>query len=436
MLQCTILLVSNLLLGDHHRSRRCGLALCLADHLSTVVRGVTGMVLVLRAAVCCLLVLLCSCTALPDSGPDSKAIVTHAAAVVPAADSTSSLPYALVDISEAVVDAAGEWAEPSLAGSFGTGGKQSAEIRLGVGDVVQVTVFESQSGGLFVPVDAGSRPGNYVTFPPQSIDHRGQINVPYAGTLKVAGRQVSEIQRDIEARLKNRAIEPQAVVSIVSQVASEVAVMGDVNSSGKLPVNAAGDRLLDVISKAGGIKYPGYETLVTLQRKGRKATVPFDLLVKEPRENIYVAPGDVVYVSRDQATFLAYGATGRNGKFDFAAEKLSLAEAVSRAEGLLDDRADPRSVFLYRLEGRRALEAYGIDLARFGTKAQRIPTIYRLNLRAAPGFFLAQNFGMKDKDVIYISNSDATELLKFLYVIRAVPDTANAFISPSTVIVN
>lgn len=390
-------------------------------------RGTTGMCFALRSAGYLLLLSLCSCAALPASGPDRTAILNNAAAVVPAADTESPLPYALVDISEAVVEAAVEWSETSLAGSFGTGSKPSTEIRLGVGDVVQVTVFESQSGGLFVPVDAGSRPGNFVTFPPQSVDHEGRISVPYAGAIKVAGRPVASIQHDIEKRLKNRAIEPQAVVSIVSQVASEVSVMGDVNSSNKLQVNAAGDRLLDVISKAGGIKYPGYETMVTLQRRGRKVTVPFDLLVRQPRENIYVSPGDVVYVSREQATFLAYGASGRNGKFDFAAEKLSLAEAVSRAEGLLDDRADPRSVFLYRLEDRRALEAYGMELSQFPAKARRIPTVYRANFREASGFFLTQNFRMKNKDVIYVSNSDATELFKFLDLIRSVPDTANAF---------
>jgi polysaccharide export outer membrane protein len=389
-----------------------------------------------RPAASFLLLLLCSCTALPSSGPDRAAILENAAAVVPAAEAGTNAPYALVDISEAVVEAAGEWSDTSLAGSFGTGTKPSAEIRLGVGDVLQVTVFESQSGGLFVPVDAGSRPGNYVTFPPQSVDHQGRISIPYAGAIRVAGRPVAAIQRDIEGRLKNRAIEPQAVVSIVSQIASEVSVMGDVNSSRKLAVNASGDRLLDVISKAGGIKYPGYETMVTLQRKGRKVTVPFDLLIKQPRENIYVSPGDVVYVSRDQATFLAYGASGRNGKYDFAAEKLSLAEAVSRAEGLLDDRADPRSIFLYRLEDRRALEAYGVELSRFPAGARRIPTIYRANFRAADGFFLAQNFRMKNKDVVYISNADATELVKFLDVIRSVPVTANAFLASPVLISN
>lgn len=385
-----------------------------------------------RCAGSLLLLLLCSCASLPASGPGRKDILSNAAAIVPAAESGRSLPYAVVDLSQDVVEAASEWSGVSLAGSFGTGAKPSTEIRLGVGDVVQVTVFESQAGGLFVPVDAGSRPGNYVTFPPQSVDHQGRIAVPYAGSISVAGRAVPAIQRDIEGRLKNRAIEPQAVVSIVSQVASEVAVMGEVNASGKFPVNAAGDRVLDVVSKAGGTKYPAYETLVTLQRKGRKVTVPFDLLVKEPRENIYVAPGDVIYVSREQATFLAYGASGRNGKYDFAAEKLSLAEAVSRAEGLLDNRADPRSVFLYRLEDRRALEAYGAELVGFPDHARRIPTVYRANFRAAQGFFLAQNFSMKNKDVLYISNSDATEVFKFLDLVRAFPDTANAFVQPYT----
>jgi hypothetical protein len=33
------------------------------------------------------------------------------------------------------------------------------EIRLGIGDVVSITIFEAAAGGLFIPSDAGARPG-------------------------------------------------------------------------------------------------------------------------------------------------------------------------------------------------------------------------------------------------------------------------------------
>ena len=76
-------------------------------------------------------------------------------------------------------------------------------ITLGVGDVVSVTIFEAEAGGLFVPSEAGARPGNFVTLPEQIVDSNGNITVPYAGTIPAAGRTLSEVQQAIaEAALR------------------------------------------------------------------------------------------------------------------------------------------------------------------------------------------------------------------------------------------
>jgi protein involved in polysaccharide export with SLBB domain len=60
-------------------------------------------------------------------------------------------------------------------------------ITLGIGDVVSITIFEAEAGGLFVPGDA-QRPGNFVTLPDQIVGSDGNITVPYAGTIRAAGR--------------------------------------------------------------------------------------------------------------------------------------------------------------------------------------------------------------------------------------------------------
>ena len=56
-------------------------------------------------------------------------------------------------------------------------------ITLGIGDIVSVTIFEAEAGGLFLPSEAGARPGNFVTLPEQIVDSNGNITVPYAGTI-------------------------------------------------------------------------------------------------------------------------------------------------------------------------------------------------------------------------------------------------------------
>jgi polysaccharide export outer membrane protein len=298
---------------------------------------------------------------------------------------------------------------------------------------VQISVFESSAGGLFIPAEAGVRPGNFVTLPSQTVDRSGTISVPFAGQIQAAGRSIPDIQREIETKLENRAIEPQVLITLVEQNATEVAVVGDVvNGANKFRIRPGGERVLDVISKAGGTKFPGYELFVTLQRGKKRATVYFPSLVNNPSENIFVAPGDMVYLYREQQKFVAVGALGSSnqtsgvtGQYAFEQEKLSLNEAVAKAGGLLDSRANPGQVFLYRMEYREALSAMHVDLSKFPRDLKFIPTVYRANFRDPSSFFFAQKFPMRHKDVIYVSNADAVEVVKFLSYLRSITSTVS-----------
>jgi polysaccharide export outer membrane protein len=69
--------------------------------------------------------------------------------------------YVVVDLTPDVVAYVSANSAPSFRGRFR--GAQSAPTRLiGVGDIVSVTLFEAAAGGLFIPNDAGARPGNFV----------------------------------------------------------------------------------------------------------------------------------------------------------------------------------------------------------------------------------------------------------------------------------
>ena len=90
-----------------------------------------------------------------------------------------------------------------------------AEINFGVGDTVGVTIFESAAGGLFIPSEGSVRPGNFIELPNQLVDKSGYITVPYAGPIRAAGRTPQEVEGEIVQKLKARAIEPQAVVTLI-----------------------------------------------------------------------------------------------------------------------------------------------------------------------------------------------------------------------------
>ena len=136
--------------------------------------GVVGMALI--AAGCAAL--------LPASGPNS--IVVRAAATSSVYDS-SSVPYAVVKLTPEAIDVLANYEPAGLAGIF-VSHKPPPAIVFHIGDVVSITIFEAAAGGLFIPIEAGVRPGNFVTLPNESIDNDGNISVPYAGVVKADGR--------------------------------------------------------------------------------------------------------------------------------------------------------------------------------------------------------------------------------------------------------
>ena len=340
---------------------------------------------------------------------------------------SKNVPYALVNLTPETVSIVSHYEPRGLAGAFPVAAKQKGPARLvfGIGDVVTVTIFEAAAGGLFIPTEAGVRPGNFVTIPDQTVDNDGNISVPYAGLVKAAGRTNGEIQQDIVARIKNRAIEPQVVVALSQQRTSLVSVFGEVNTPVRYPAAASGaqDRITDAITRAGGIKAQGYETWVMVQRGDLRATVPFANLVYEPSNNIFVQPGDRIYVYREQQKFLAFGAAGQQGELNFDAWRINLAEAVGKAGGLVDVQADPGRVYLYRLEPRELAELLGVDVTPF--KGELIPVIFSISFRDPGGYFLATNFQIRNQDVLFIANSPSVDVSKFLNYLNIMLSTAN-----------
>jgi polysaccharide biosynthesis/export protein len=189
--------------------------------------------------------LLPACSILPGTGPTSEAVNGNATAGV---RSTAPLPYALVDVT---ADTIGLLSKPNLItfkSEFPDKRPKPNQV-VGVGDVLNVSVFEVAAGGLFTPGQAaGARPGNFVDLPPQAVDQRGNIYVPFAGEIPAAARTIPEIQKVVVARLWNRALEPQVIISLNQQHSSVVSVLGDVYTPGVLALNSVGERLLALIA--------------------------------------------------------------------------------------------------------------------------------------------------------------------------------------------
>jgi len=367
-----------------------------------------------KFVVCGALAAVGGCAIMPVAGPESQDINSGT--------SQSGPQYAFVKLTADIVKQVEEFGPAAIVATFGDN-RPPPEIRFGIGDVVSVSIFEAAAGGLFIPSEAGVRPGNFVTLPNEPVDTAGNITVPYAGAIKAADRTPAQVEQEIVNAIKNRAIEPQVVVALTTQNTSLISVLGEVNTPSRFPAQPAGEHILDAITRGGGIKDQGYDSWVVLERRGKRAAMPFGSLVYQPENNIWVWPGDTVYVYQEPQTFLAFGASGQQGQFNFGAWRVTLAEAVGKAGGLLDVQADPASVYLYRREPRELAEKIGIDCSKF--VGPTVPVVYNVNFRDPGGYFLGTKFQIRNKDVIFAANAPSVEIAKFLQFVQVMINTGN-----------
>jgi polysaccharide export outer membrane protein len=351
------------------------------------------------------------CALLPRNGPDDSRILSQSADHLKSEEPTLGYEYVAVDLTSQIIPLITQDKTSSFK-TFGASAMKAPSIRLGVGDVIQITVFEDQAGGLFIPEEAGVRPGNFVTLPSQEISPEGMITVPYAGKIRAAGKSPSTVEATIKRKLEARAINPAVTVEVVEANYARASVIGSVGNAGAFNLRSSGDRILDIIAQAGGITSANHETFVTLTRGKQSAKISYEALTTSPRENIFVAPGDNINVSSESKQYYTFGAAGSVGKFAFSSSEVHLNDAVAQAVGLNDNQADPAHVYVYRLEQKHALEAMGVDVSGF--YQHDIPTVYRANFRKPDSFFMAQNFSIQDGDVVYVSNADSVAIGKFL----------------------
>lgn len=361
-------------------------------------------------------VLATGCTSFGASGPSSRAVLGSDQRSL--ANAQISVVELTDDVARLVITNSGK---ASFSDAFGETTPQGALI--GAGDVLEVMLWEAPPAVLFGNLSAGvlSRApttSQGLSLPGQVVDENGLISVPFAGSIVAAGRTPAQIEREIVVRLKGKAHLPQAAVRLVSNQATNVTVVGDVPNSGRIPLTPKGERLLDVLAAAGGAKQAVSKTVVQVTRGNRVTSMPLEAVIGDPRQNIVVQPDDIVTVSFQPYSFIAFGATGSNNELPFEATGINLAQAMGRVGGLRDDRADIRGVFIFRLEDPAALAGKLPENARL-TPDGKLPVIYRLDLKDPGSLFVAQSFPMRNRDVLYVSDAPLADVQKFMNMVSS-----------------
>jgi polysaccharide biosynthesis/export protein len=362
------------------------------------------------------LVILVGCSAMPVQGPTVREITES---------SQVGKNFVLVDLSPGVLSQLDHAGQPSLVQSFGNAAPAPI-VKIESGDIVAVTIWDA-GGGLFSPQGAAMVGTQQTTIPNQIVDPDGRITVPFAGQIQVAGKSTIEAQRAIVRALSRQALQPQALVSMVEDRRNLITIVGDVKTPIRMTLEVNGTHLLDALARAGGTTAPAFDTVVQLTRRGVAKRVRLSWLLANPAENIYLQPDDVVYVVRDPETVAVLGATKENLHVSFQKEQMTLSDIVAQSGGLLDIQAEPTGVFVFRMEPGELVHRLKPGAASNSAPGAAVPVIFRANLREPQGYFLAQSFEIKDKDIVYVADAEFVQVNKLLVTILRSAEIAGIF---------
>ena len=362
----------------------------------------------------CLALAAAGCTSMPASGPSTKAIEGGD-------NQAATASIQVVDIDDGIArQLQARHHQKSFDESLGQAA--GPPLKIGRGDAVEIDIWEAPPAALFgvTPTDprVASATARPATLPEQMVDQDGVIRVPFVGRIQAAGKLPGEVAADIERGLKGKANQAQVMLRITRNASANVTVVGEVTNSVRMPLTSGGERLLDALAAAGGVRQPVNKMTLQVTRGNSYQALPLDAVIRDPRQNVPLQPGDVVTAMFQPLSFSVLGATGKNDEINFETQGISLAQALARAGGLADSRSDQRGVFVFRFEPQDALDWPHKPAATTATGL--VPVVYRLDLNQPRSLFAMQNFTMLDKDILYVSNAPAAELQKFLNLVFSV----------------
>ncbi|OCP21439.1 MULTISPECIES: polysaccharide biosynthesis/export family protein [unclassified Ensifer] len=384
-----------------------------------------------RICVLLLVSTLASCQAVPGEGPLAGSILSDAGKSAAELKRESATVYEIVDVDSQSAETVSAYTSGPLNRRFGLGGGRVARATIGVGDRLIVSIFEAGENGLFSTSKSKSANIEIVVQP----DGKGSI--PYVGALRLAGLTLEQARQEIVRSLEGKAIEPDVIIQNTDTASRKTIVTGAVNRPSVIPLNLAGDKLTDVIAKAGGPRGEAYDTFVTITRGEKSATALVSAVIDNPGENIWVQPGDEITLVQDPRQFTIMGAVAASGRGVFGSRDLSLIEAVGLGRGGSDYASDQKGFFVFRYEepevaaavlGRSRYDA----MLRKGLRADRIgrvPMVYRLDMGRPDSLLAGQKFPVKHRDIIYVSRHLSTDIAKFLGIVGQPLQVANSGVS-------
>ncbi|PRY67370.1 polysaccharide export protein [Halomonas ventosae] len=264
---------------------------------------------------------------------------------------------------------------------------ESYEYRLGPGDVLSIIVYDHPE----LTIPAGSEREAAETG--NRIRPDGTMFYPYVGRVKVAGMTLEEVRRLITRRLSEVITDPQVEVGVAAFRSQKVYVSGAVENPGTLPITIVPMTILDAVSQVGGANPNADWHNILLVRDGREQRLSLYGLLRQGdlSQNQLLRDGDMLHVpTSENQNVVVLGQVRRPGAIALGNERITLTDALARAGGVNELRAEPSGIFVVR----------GHD-----PDSEKLATVYQLDISDATRLMLGTRFPLQPQDVVYVTSA-------------------------------
>jgi len=285
--------------------------------------------------------------------------------------------------------------------------------RIGAGDIISVVVWDhpemvfptqtyTSAASIEVPASTGG-----ANVPGYVVSPQGDIQFPYAGVLKVAGKTANEVRDEMAHFLSRVVRDPQMTVRVLGFRSQRVYVDGEVRNPGMLAIDDAAMTLVEALNRAGGVlNQTGDNSRIRVTRGERSwyVNIP-DLLARgiDP-SRILLRSGDIVRVEqREDNKIFVTGEVGRPTSLLMRNGRMTLNEALGDAGGVNPNSGNAQQIFVIR------------------KKKDGAPKVFHLDGTSPAALAIAEGFELEPKDVVYV---DARDIVRWSRVMNLlIPST-------------
>ena len=258
------------------------------------------------------------------------------------------------------------------------------DYKIGPGDILSIIVWDHPE--LTTPAGqyrSADQAGTVVT-------EDGTIYYPYVGTLQVAGKTTRQVRDLLASRLSKFIEKVQLDVRMAAFRSKRVYVVGEVIKPGLQEVTDIPMTVLEAVNRAGGFGPEADHSRVLLTRKGTTYRVDIQAMYEAgaTEQNALLEPGDILNVQdRSFNKIFVLGEVAKPGSLIMTKRRSTLAEALSDAGYIAQDRSNPKWIYVMRGDSD-------------------VPELFHLDGSSPDSMLLADRFTLQPRDIVYVDTAD------------------------------